>query len=348
MVGYGLARTGNHVSQQIMDKVDTSKLNIAARKVVGTNISGRREMAYALADINNTSNHLINKTANMLDRVLRSSNTVAQLNASLFTQTLYRRQLDSEKTAAPQAWDGIGYAQESEERDEITKKGVRNGKNTAGSILEYRWELTKERWKTNTQLPTQESIYDVNLDTAELLKEDAQLMYTRRKNLGAYETATAILQSRGWRPSVVFYKIMYPDNTNEVDWTKMHWGSDSEREGNKTDANRWICLTVEPIKVVGYAAGSTRIDSTEMGQERIWAHVFGTKITTDPICLAGANQIMGLKKLEKHIEQIPNVADSHAVEMHSKGGNNMELHMNYCLGARSYIDSLEGLRNTGV
>ena len=43
IVGYGLAITGQHVNQQLGEKVDTEVMNIAARKIAGTNISARKE-----------------------------------------------------------------------------------------------------------------------------------------------------------------------------------------------------------------------------------------------------------------------------------------------------------------
>ena len=106
-VGYGLACTGNHVSQQIIDRVDTGVLNIPAKQVVGANISARREAVYAAADINSTSNRLIAKSTNMLDRALRSTDTAAQSSAGLSTQTLYRKKIDKDRTTFLQAWEDV-------------------------------------------------------------------------------------------------------------------------------------------------------------------------------------------------------------------------------------------------
>ena len=85
---YGLAVTGKHVSQQVMDRIDTGALNIAARKIVGSNISARKEILFAISDIKNVYNHYIAKTANMLDRVLRSTNAAAQESAWKFIDKL--------------------------------------------------------------------------------------------------------------------------------------------------------------------------------------------------------------------------------------------------------------------
>ena len=104
VVNYGLAVTGNHVGQQALDKIDKSVLNIAAREIVGTNISAKREVLYALAAIKTTHNHFIVKTANMLDRVLRAPNTAAQKNAWTFIETLSTKVNREGKEASERKW----------------------------------------------------------------------------------------------------------------------------------------------------------------------------------------------------------------------------------------------------
>ena len=56
-------------------------MNVAARKIVGTNISARREILYTMADVRTAQNHYILKSANLLDRVLRATGTAAQVQA---------------------------------------------------------------------------------------------------------------------------------------------------------------------------------------------------------------------------------------------------------------------------
>ena len=73
-----LAFTGRRANQQINNKSDTTIMNIAVRKVVGTIISAATGIQYALADIKTTHKHHILKTANLLDRVFRATNTAAQ------------------------------------------------------------------------------------------------------------------------------------------------------------------------------------------------------------------------------------------------------------------------------
>ena len=48
VISYGLVVSGRHVSSEIMGKVDTGVTNVAARKILGTNASARREVLYTL------------------------------------------------------------------------------------------------------------------------------------------------------------------------------------------------------------------------------------------------------------------------------------------------------------
>ena len=89
MVDNGLAISVGHVNQQILDEVDAGEMNNAARKVVGTNVSARREILFLLAGIKNSYNHYIIRLADILDRVLRATHSAAQGSARTFMEAKY-------------------------------------------------------------------------------------------------------------------------------------------------------------------------------------------------------------------------------------------------------------------
>ena len=91
VVNYGLAVSGRHVCQRIMDEVDTGVLNVAARKILVANASASGEVLYALSVARNTFNYYISKTANVPDRTLRSANAGAQENAWNLAQSAYEK-----------------------------------------------------------------------------------------------------------------------------------------------------------------------------------------------------------------------------------------------------------------
>ena len=58
---------------------------------IGNYIAARKKVLFALADINNAGNHFIPKTANMLDRVLRCTNTAAHTKAVQRVEEFFRK-----------------------------------------------------------------------------------------------------------------------------------------------------------------------------------------------------------------------------------------------------------------
>ena len=61
---------------------------------LGNYIFARKEVLFALADINNAGNHYILKTANMLDRVLRSTNAAAHTKAVQRVEEFFRKSME--------------------------------------------------------------------------------------------------------------------------------------------------------------------------------------------------------------------------------------------------------------
>ena len=81
VVSYGLATTGEGWEENGAAQLDRAALNKAARKVVGANITIRIETLMILADMRNTANHVILKTASILDRISRAGGTTARRSA---------------------------------------------------------------------------------------------------------------------------------------------------------------------------------------------------------------------------------------------------------------------------
>ena len=78
----------NRVRSQEVNKTDTSIMMVAARDIVGANISARGEILFAPADVKTTYNRHIITAADMLDSPLRVSNAVAQDGAKGQTATV--------------------------------------------------------------------------------------------------------------------------------------------------------------------------------------------------------------------------------------------------------------------
>ena len=301
VVNYGLATTGSHVGQQILDKIDTGILNNAARKVIGTNIAARREVLYSMADVRTSHNHYVVKTANMLDRALRASNTAAKTNAWGFLDTQYT-QTSKEKGKMQECKWKVSQqnAAERATKSEKTYKSI-PGKEIC-DISSFAWEATKDRWAEKEQLPTQTSIYHANIDTAGTLKNTPQLLFKRINGANAYELAASILRYVGWHPSVVFDQPAYPRKFRRINWARMHWETEEEPRQPSTDESKMLQLTVEPLKHLEYAIATTRIESPD-GKKATWAHVMGTKILPNPSCLEGINLKLGLEKLQQQLKQ---------------------------------------------
>ena len=67
-------------------KIDTTTLNRAARKIIDTNITMRKESTVMLADIRIAHNHFILKSANILDPSPRARGTTGQKTAGELIQ----------------------------------------------------------------------------------------------------------------------------------------------------------------------------------------------------------------------------------------------------------------------
>ena len=304
IVGYGLACTGGHVSRQVLDKVDAGVLNIAARKVLGANISARKEVLYALADVNNVGNHLVLKTANMLDRVLRSTNTAAQKTAAQCLKGYLHKKEEANEGRAAQRWEDLDPQLEYRTKGE-TKGRNKNLKEEECDLLRnVKWEITTERWRNGERSPlTQTSIYDANLGTADLLRDTPQLLYTRhRKKTGAYEMALAILLRVGWSPSVVYDKRLYPRYKSGINWSKMHWETTAGQAEESVARENCIYVYATPLDIPGLAAGVTVIRKDQREELR-WTHVFGSKIIEQPICLEGMNLVRSIELLTLILEK---------------------------------------------
>ena len=81
VANYGLASFGGHLPERDIAPIGTTIINRAARKVIGTGPTIRREILYALADMRSINNHFILKVANILDRTLRATGTAAEKKA---------------------------------------------------------------------------------------------------------------------------------------------------------------------------------------------------------------------------------------------------------------------------
>ena len=81
VINYGLAFTGSHVSTCELKKLATLLFHEAARKIVGTGITIRRVISFALTGIRTAFQHCVLRDANMLDGVLRADGMIAKRKA---------------------------------------------------------------------------------------------------------------------------------------------------------------------------------------------------------------------------------------------------------------------------
>ena len=161
-------------------------MNIAGRKVTGTDVSSKREIPFILADVKNTFNQQTAQTANKHDRVLRSTNTAAQASALAFISTLRRRNRGEEGEPSLLA----RFQQQFRTEGSKEGPGSRRKKNKYDPPIlsgNLKWGIISDRWSSVFCLPEKHSLFNVNLETAEVLHAAPNLMFTNLAKIDAHE-----------------------------------------------------------------------------------------------------------------------------------------------------------------
>ena len=295
----GLATTGGRGGKMALRKTDTAIMNVVAREVVGANMSARKEILYALADVKTAYNHYIFKGANMLDRILRATNTAAQKTALEITKKAYPRAETGGKKKFLHAWTEITSLRGKESN--LTENQQIEQEERPSRHQKY-WEVTTNWWETRIIHNTQKSILHANEETATLPSEKPELTFQDDNTLTAYERAMTILQSIGWRPMVTFDKTLFPQHENQILWPKIKWVSEGALKTKTMKNETRSRIIVHPVQTAGLVVGTTKIIREDESTKE-WHHVIGEKINENPACIEGINLMLSAHRFVEDLEQ---------------------------------------------
>ena len=285
VVSYGLATYGAHILEQDARAVDTRVLNRAARRVVGTGPTIRREIMHVIADTRSFHNHHILKGANILDRVLRAKGTTAQRNADQYLNKHYYNYTTHQQKegGVPQYWSILN-------KTKLNRKEWYSGGYLKHPLLEeVSWIVRQCNYETKSADQETLSIYRAQ---DELSREDPQaeeLQFASDKKGLAYETALLALRAIEWTPAVIFDSDPFPPRKEiQIIWEKITWSTvvaDNEvTEGEKNAA----AVGAKEVAFSSIAASHSMyvvcltIRSHENTLIKSWANIMGKKLTEDP------------------------------------------------------------------
>ena len=298
VANYGLATFGSHITKKDENELDAILLNRAARRVIGTGITVRREILHMLADTRTATNRYILKTANILDRTMRATGTTAKDTA--------------EKNL------NLHYAK-TDEKDSKKDKEIGNHTITIVSKRQWKspfrilhdvmnkiqWEISRSSLTPGSSLKTQSSIYMAKDETLTTEATTGHLIYqeTLNQNLTTHERALSILRNINWTPEVIFDSDLFPAKLGlSKKWEKLKWNEEATSQtSTKESLNRWLTLQSLIIEDKELALGLTYLYS---GYKIIktWGQVMGRLFTDRPRHLLAEGLRASLEEVIKTLE----------------------------------------------
>ena len=334
VTNYGLASFGRHLWDRDRSSVDTTILNKAARKVVGTGPTIRREILFALADMKSMTNQYILKAANLLDRTLRAKGTTAEQAARLLCMEHYSQESHD--------FPGVGLTQWETsvttkiEEAQIEKRHL--NKKPIDRLTEVAWTIAQTNAQNSEGLKTQQSIFAAQ--DAEIL-EDPKLQHLTFQPGNAktsYETALTILRNIGWCPTLIYDADIFPqEKLSKINWNKVIWDSTAdnlteieEQPEDKAQAKNRVIQVQSIIVTHGkYAINVTlsKIDQTEL---RTTGDLMGLKFTNQPQFIEAEGMRCSLQRTWEYLhlakEQQDKEPSKYIINTHSSYWNGWTHH----------------------
>ena len=312
VVSYGLAVYGVHISQADGRRIDTGLLTRVSRRIVGTGPTARREILHALADAKSFNNHYIQKSANVLDRVLCSTGTSARLATINFLHKHYHiNSLDAtyiQNTYWTSLPDGRGSTIEATSNKEIAEHNTLTKLKYKDNHPGLSWMIKQTRNQNIPNTTKQSSVYLAMDETLLMDTQAAHLHFHKDTQKQGYRVGLEILQVAGWTPSVVYDAPLFiapGKNALPVNWENIKWcfqdPADTEKGTEEVSAHmiRTTCLIVPS----GALVACLTVIETRHNQEWRQGIVLGEKFNKELRHLRAECLLASLQLLRGWLEQ---------------------------------------------